>query len=73
MYARGLKTGKKTYVSLLVRELAMLFNGNHSRANGHQGVKSKSLILLIGPKHQYITASGSKLIMNLKKNIFYIC
>ena len=51
----------------------MLINGNHSLAKVRQSVASKLLILLFGPKQHNINASGSKLYMNIKKNIFRIC
>ena len=48
----------------------MLINGCHFLGKTRQNVDSKSLILFFGPKQHKINASGSKLYMNLKKNIF---
>ena len=45
----------------------MLINGYHSLAKVCQGVASRSLVLLFGPKQHNINASGNKLYMSLKK------
>ena len=40
--------------------------------NWEKSVAAKSLFLFFGPKQYNINASGSKLYMNLKNNIFFL-
>ena len=72
-YGQGDSKVKKHTLAGSFFNQRMLINGCHFLGKTRKIVASKSLILFFGPKQHKINASGSKLCMNLKKNIFCIC